>query len=948
MASRKSQDKRGESYEESDRYTYEEATELEPDAFTGGGVTRRTFLSVAAATGAALALPSVVAGDVTHDSMTDEAQFAVNATPEEYEVHLVLEFTDTTALSAFEGEFCEPGWDIETESAPPKAVVREEPTPAAHAYLTAQELETVLEDVVDSDSVEHIDHSIGANPFWKLDDWPEDDTYSDRVFPAVEDARDYMNNAESYAGLSYLQEQYPDRLNVREVGQSPGWENVRTGDETDPQDVFLVEVTNDVQDRESFEAKEKAIYEVNIHGRERAGEETGTRYIEDLVTGNADQTELLDEIAILFLFVNPDGYFSRLPELVDPEYLEFTRGNASSNDTNRQYPTIGWVDPNNYPGEPEDAPEEYYDIVPDAIATVEFLRQYENVRYLVDYHQMGTREEFDFVWNLEANAQRDHRGVHLLEESNVRVGERMEAELGALDGFEADVERALEDWFDEPDQELQNLFDYGTVDDTLGYNISGGLLDWAGQPREDGGLDAIAVVPEMVFAGGGEEWFPYMHRHLETAYRIQMEVFAELTAADVDATLDTGGQDVAYVASDELTRSSADLTHTDESPGHEAGPGHETPVEITREQADVLPGFDGRIEEVVHPQTRCLSVHVEPADDADGVVEIVNPDGDVVRKLDTDELGHSECCHSGNTEFYISDPPEGTWVIKFDGDGEVTVEVVIIDSDDEHLDPEEIMGFYQREYSANPMEFFAELDEFVEDGEIDGLTVDEVRSRDLLDGKDRQYDTLVVSGEMACEDPSYVGAVEAFVEAGGDLVLTDAGVRLLAALDVGDAADISEGDIDSFGLTFVNVYNRDLDHPLLEGVRDIQHELWKAPQVGYTPDEDDQPVYAVDEEAFEAAGGTIVGTFGDDDEAEDLSGVGLGTLAIGDCTIYVIASVLPPANQEYLHQFGMADHAVSTMGHTVLCNAIGGEQRRYVDGELVASVGEPRSERSTD
>ncbi|AGB36675.1 M14 family zinc carboxypeptidase [Natronococcus occultus] len=946
MVSRKSRNERGESHDDPERYTYREARELESDAFEDGGVNRRTFLSVAAATGAALALPSVVSGDVTHDSMTAEAQFAVNATPQEYEVHLVLEFTDVASVSAFGSEFCEPGWNIETDSAPPKAVTREDPTPAAHAYLTAEELETVFESVVDPDSIEHIDHSIGANPFWKLDDWPEDDTYSDRVFPAVENARDYMNNAESYAGLSYLQERYPDRINLREVGQSPGWENVRTGDETDPKDVFIAEVTNNVQDRDVFEQKEKAIYEVNIHGRERAGEETGTRYIEDLVTGEADQAELLDDIAILFLFVNPDGYFSRLPELVDPEYLEFTRGNASSNDTNRQYPTIGWIDPNNYPGEPEDAPEEYYDIVPDAIATVEFLRQYENVRYLVDYHQMGTREEFDFVWNLEANAQRDHRGVHLLEESNVRVGERMEAELG-FEGFEADVERALEDWFDEPDQELQDLFDYGTVDDTLGYNISGGLLDWAGQPLEDGGLDAVAVVPEMVFAGGGEEWYPYMHRHLETAYRIQMEVFAELTAADVDATVHTGGRDVAYVDSDELTRSSADLTHTDESPDHEEGPGHETPVEITREQAEVLPGFDGRLEETVHPQTRCLSVHVEPDDDAAGVVEIVNPNGEVVRKLDVGELGHSECCHSGNTEFYISDPPEGTWVIKFDGDGEITVEVVIIDSDDGHLDPEEIMGFYQREYSANPMEFFAELDEFVEDADVNGLSVDDVRTSGLVDRKHRQYDTLVVSGEMACDDPSYVRAIESFVEAGGDLVLTDAGVRLLGALEIGDAAEIGDGAIDSFGLDFVNVYDRDLDHPLLDGVREIQHELWKAPQVGYTPDEDDQPVYAVDEDAFEAAGGHIVGTFGDEAEDDELSGVGLGTLTVGDCTIYVIASILPPANQEYLHQFGMADHAVSTMGHTVLCNAIGGEQRRYVDGELAASVGTPRGESSS-
>jgi hypothetical protein len=110
-------------------------------------------------------------------------------------------------------------------------------------------------------------------------------------------------------------------------------------------------------------------------------------------------------------------------------------------------------------------------------------------------------------------------------------------------------------------------------------------------------------------------------------------------------------------------------------------------------------------------------------------------------------------------------------------------------------------------------------------------------------------------------------------------------------------------------------------------------------------------VYAVNEDAFEAAGGTVAGVFDGSDEEndegeerEEIGGVGAGTLSVGDCDVHVIASILPTANQAYLHQFGMADHAVSMMRHTVLCNAIGGEQRRYVDGELVETVGEVRGE----
>lgn len=552
---------------------------------------------------------------------------------------------------------------------------------------------------------------------------------------------------------------------------------------------------------------------------------------------------------------------------------------------------------------------------------------------------MGTREEFDFVWNLETNAQRDHRGVHLLEEANVQIEERMEAELGELDEFVDDVERALEDWFDEPDQKLRDPFNYGTVDDTLGYNISGGLLDWAGQPRESGGLGAVTVVPEMVFAGGGEEWFPYMHRHLETAYRIQMEVFAKLTAANVEATVNIDNRNVAYVTFDELTRSSADLSHTDEEGGVDEGPGHDSPVETTRTHGTVLPGFDGNIEETAFPQTRCLSVDIDPDDDAEGIVTIVDPDGTIVRELDVGDSDHTACCTGDQTNVYIAEPAEGDWTIEFEGKGQIGIEVVAVESDDEHLDPEELMGFYQREYSVNPTEFFADFEAFVEDGEMDGVAIDDLRANALMDDSgERRYDTLVISGDMESDDPECISAIEAFAEAGGDLVLTDAGVQLLAELDIGQTAKLSEADIESFGLDFVNLYDRNLDHPLLQGIREIQHELWKAPQVGYTPDEDDQPVYAVDEDAFETAGGSVAGTF------EDGGGVGVGTLSGGDCDIHVIASILPTANQEYLHQFGMADYVVSTMGHTVLCNAISGEQRRYVDGELVETVGEDASE----
>ena len=100
----------------------------------------------------------------------------------------------------------------------------------------------------------------------------------------------------------------------------------------------------------------------------------------------------------------------------------------------------------------------------------------------------------------------------------------------------------------------------------------------------------------------------------------------------------------------------------------------------------------------------------------------------------------------------------------------------------------------------------------------------------------------------------------------------------------------------------------------------------------------DRPITVIDDDAFEAAGGEVAGRM----DGTDAAGVAAGSLSAGDAEINLIGSALPPAYQEYLHPFGMADHALSFMGHTMMCNALGFEQRRFVDGELVGTWGELR------
>ncbi|WP_254766448.1 M14 family metallopeptidase [Salinilacihabitans rarus] len=953
-----------------DRTARADGARVDPDEvrdadFADSPVDRRRFLALSAATGAALALPGSATAAVDGEPLTDEYAFVVNHTPDEYEAPTVVEFADRDALAAFADEYAaDPDPDL---SRAPKAVTRESPTPAAHAHLTADEVVDVLE----MDGVELMDFSPGANPWWTLDD-----PYADGVFPPVEEARDFVSYRETARALDHLEETYPDRVRVHALDGSPGWPNRYTGADPDPQEIYVVDVATDVRDEASFAAKEKVVFSLSIHGDERAGVEAGCRLLEDLARGEADDfAGLLDDVAVVFVFTNPDGWVSREPQY-EITYGEtrtnFRRGNASGVDTNRQYPTMGWVDPAFWPAEPEDTPEVrpgyeeeglgYADVVPDALAIVDHFRGYENVEYLCDYHGMYVADHV--VFNLETNAPFDHDGTHDLDEVNVRIGEGMREEWGDVDALADDLARSGEEMYGFPfvpdGDSYGGLFDWGTIYDSLAYQVTGAFLGWAGQPEAFGGLGAVTVAPEIVranhFPEAVIEWKPYVERHLVRAYRISMREFARMTAAETNATVATGGRDTAYVTTDALTRSSADLPYTDERPGEGDGPGRDRAAEVRRRHDVVQPGPDGRasVDVAATDASHSLSIHLAGVAGAtDGVVRVRNPDGTVVHEVDLAERAAPETDAPGRPHdfegWFVRRPAAGRWEVEVEADAEIEADLTVLDAD-EYPDPEAVLGYEQREYTVDPMQFFADLEPHLEDGEIDGLRVHDVRIGRLLRGNsgERRYDKLVVSHDEGVDDPAYVAAIEAFVEAGGDLVLTDAGVNLLAELDVGEAAAIGTDDVDEIEMWFANLDDRDFEHPLLAGVRPRQREIWKGSQLGYTTWVD-QPATVVDRDAFEAAGGSVAGTLTEWDVVDGWpapvgTGVGAGTLAAadGDAEVVVLGSVLPPAQQTVLHPFGMADYAVSFMGHTLVCNALGFEQRRYVDGDLVRTYGEIR------
>ena len=726
-------------------------------------------------------------------------------------------------------------------------------------------------------------------------------------------------------------------------------------DEFEPKNLWVAEVTNEVHDEKSFAAKEKVFFEVNIHGWERTGHEACTRFIEDLLEGKRPGMEaLLDDLALVFLFINPDGTVARKPHLtpgedVPPEdHLHWKRGNRVVGDTNRQNATAGWVDPGqSYPAEPmgrnlyddqpgeidTDVPEHIEAAVPGILGAVVYLRDLENLNWGIDFHNMGPSDPW--CLGLKVNAPHQHDEHHAHDEFHRRFAEDVEAELGDL--YEANAD-AIEDAYGfVPDE----IYDFGTITDTLGYTTGGALTSWMNQPEETGGLDATTFAVEIPV---DPIYDPDVVEVNLRTYQFFIEQLAEYALRTVDADVETGGRSTAYVASDALTRKSADLQW--------AG----TESETTRRVVTV----DRRttVTKVISENVDGLSIHVE-ADPGEYIhVEIRNPDGRVVAR-------HNPASRTdrGPLEWYTGDPDSGEWTVELQTVKGSSDSRVVIEFDTQMVDgvgspdPREVFGYEQRAYAVSPLAFFEDYEEFMTAGHggrrgggsqprLKELTVADVRDGALFQGRsdNLRYDNLVVVHDEF-DDDEYLRALDQYVEAGGNLVLTDAGVNLLGDLDNDLAAGIFADDTAEI-LNFSSLLTeKDDEHPLYLGTRPIEVELWRPAPVGYPVDFfGAAPTYGVDPEAFEAAGGTVAGyTHEWVFDPDTPQWATLGTIPHEDdlrTGIHVIGGLLPPANQSEAHPFGLLDYSTSYFGHALLTNALGYEANRYVDGDRVRTLGE--------
>jgi hypothetical protein len=357
-------------------------------------------------------------------------------------------------------------------------------------------------------------------------------------------------------------------------------------------------------------------------------------------------------------------------------------------------------------------------------------------------------------------------------------------------------------------------------------------------------------------------------------------------------------------------------------------------------------------------------------------LELLSPSGETVRSFEgvTDERVGGKCC--GLPEFEVTDPEPGTWTLKIFNHQEAgqLVEMqrwtLAAQSTPDPTSAWNGDGYEQAPYDVSPFAFFEDYQsaekrdiqrEFLENASVEAVTADDVRDGALSDydhavlihdyvspteriseGVTDNQKEAVEEGAAGTKVDDYIEALDAFLEADGNLVVTDTGAYVLPELDnsLVDGSALGESAVQRQILDVARFTQKNLEHPLFDdSVREIQNQLWKVQPLGYQVS-GAAPMDLVDEAAFAAAA---------NDGVASVAGRTDGLVAAGSITpdattdtgVHYISSLLPPATQANLHPFGLQNYTVTFLGNVMFTSALGLKQIRET-GEETRAYGRTR------
>lgn len=236
---------------------------------------------------------------------------------------------------------------------------------------------------------------------------------------------------------------------------------------------------------------------------------------------------------------------------------------------------------------------------------------------------------------------------------------------------------------------------------------------------------------------------------------------------------------------------------------------------------------------------------------------------------------------------------------------------VVTDTDaDGYGGPTPREGYTPKSYSVTPMRYFEDLSRFNTEPLTPILTGDV--SPGALDG----LDSLVVSDDpfpadadgRAVDRSAYAAAIKDYVERGGNLVLTDSGLKLLDDLGVVPASAIAKS-VSNAGHVDID----DFDDTYTSGLAPTASQTYYEVPLGFLVSPNNTARHwTVAKAAWEGAGGLSIA------HVDNAARIGLGRIEVGKGTIGILGALLPTPTEEFDHYYGLADYGVTVAGGMIL------------------------------
>lgn len=232
----------------------------------------------------------------------------------------------------------------------------------------------------------------------------------------------------------------------------------------------------------------------------------------------------------------------------------------------------------------------------------------------------------------------------------------------------------------------------------------------------------------------------------------------------------------------------------------------------------------------------------------------------------------------------------------------------------------------QRPYEATNMQFFEDESGYFKGGLNKALPADIASDPAYLD----QFDTLVLADIAMPADASgrevdaasYYANLKAWVERGGNLVLTDRALHSLTEMSV----------LPSGSVVDVRVYQPysnmvDLEHSMVQGLRANARQLSEATLIGYGIGSTASPMTLVTRSEWEAAGGHTVGTAAGTIQTNGGSTnsgtqTSVGELSLGDGVIRIMGGGLRMPTEANDHRYGLKDYSLTYSGLYIMENSM--------------------------